>query len=242
MLNFNVQFEINEGNYFLYYSKVNNLRILFNNKTVVNLVDSEIYFKLTLNKNENIKIEMEINSKNKTINLSNILKINKENYMLSFTNGSRIGITLMLLKQNLKEIKTIIGVGLYDQFTINVLSSQTKRLDKFGYQKIVTVTVSSSSVLLYELFGISGYPRLAEYDEDTGILIYADSYFIEPAFFSLGIVTFSGELKLIETNSNLGPSNDFYFFIENFHLIIIIVIVIISLIFIMKFFKKKFLS
>ncbi|MFZ8848675.1 MAG: hypothetical protein ACO2OV_00305 [Thermoproteota archaeon] len=234
--------EIKEEDYFIYYSKVNNLRILFYNKTVLNFVQAEIYFKWLI-KNESIKVEMKINSNNGSVLLSNELNINRNNNMLSFKNGSRIGVTLLFLKQNLKEVRSIVGVGLYDQFTVNVLSSQTKKLDKFGYQKITTVTVSSSSVLLYELFGISGYPRICEYDEDTGILIYADSYFIEPAFLALEIISFSADLKLVETNSNLGPSDDFYFFIENFQLIFALLIIILASFFIIrKIIKKKFSS
>jgi hypothetical protein len=234
--------EIKEEDYFIYYSKVNNLRILFYNKTVLNFVQAEIYFKWLI-KNESIKVEMKINSNNGSVLLSNELNINRNNNMLSFKNGSRIGVTLLFLKQNLKEVRSIVGVGLYDQFTVNVLSSQTKKLDKFGYQKITTVTVSSSSVLLYELFGISGYPRICEYDEDTGILIYADSYFIEPAFLALEIISFSADLKLVETNSNLGPSDDFYFFIENFPLIFALLIIILASFFIIrKIIKKKFSS
>jgi len=236
-------FEINENVYFEYSGEDKFLRIMFTNSSIIQINNSYLKFKYEiLNLNSTrflVKTYFEAKNSSKSIFIEGKAIIDDKGKVW-LINGTYIGKTFLFLKYNFDQVNKIYNIGINESFEITVFSKITENLGKFGYQDLRFVQIKSKSLNFLKKYNLLTFGEIAYYDDDSGILVYAEGYFLEPLFLTLNIVTFSSKLKLYDTNYNLGPQNNLAFFIDliyrNFILILIIFIVILFLI----IYKKRF--
>ncbi len=166
-----------------------------------------------------------------------------------YYNNREIGITSIFLNKvsSYKE-KDRIFLSSFDTTKITgaVTGTRVYPITGYGYQKTIEVTYNFSRNTLYHgkkyKMGIYGAPLY--YDVDTGILLKG-AFELDPLLYILGItILHGGEIILVETNIDIGPSDtasELRYLLGRILYIMIIVapIIVASYIIYRKYFKNR---